>query len=122
MLDASQMKNLLFPDMDVEKMEFFPHEKSLKVFVDGAVPDVEDGILLGRGILFFSAWESLSIRKFDAATETWSDLNELTAEYLRDLCEVEFLDSSVSLCGFSKQSDQWLEWKIARAQMHAEFE
>jgi hypothetical protein len=103
-------------------MEFLPHEKRLKIVVEGAWLDVDDGIELGRGALFFNAWENLSIRKFDITPKKWLDIDVLNAEELIDLCEVEFFDIETYLRGFSKQSGQWLEWKIVGAKMHAEFE
>jgi hypothetical protein len=116
------IKNLSFPDIEVENMEFSPQEKTLKIFVDGAWLDVDGGVKLERGILFFKEWESLSINRFNSTTEKWSSVEEFEAEPLRDLCEVNFFDSTISLCGFGTQIGQWVEWKIVNAQMYAEFE
>lgn len=117
-----QMKHLSFPDAKVEEMEFLPDEKRLKIVVDGAFLDLEDGIRLEKGTLFFKNWETITIRKFDSDQETWSDLNLRQVETLEDLPEIIFFDSNVFLRGFSKQSDQWLEWGIINTKMHAEFE
>jgi hypothetical protein len=121
-LNEDMMKNLSFPDFEVEKMEFFPQEKTLKIFVEGAWLDLDGGSKLGKGALFFKEWDSLSINRFDPATEKWSLVEGIPVEPLRDLCETKFFDSTVSLCGFGKQMGQWLEWKIVNAKMHAEFD
>ncbi len=120
--DADVLKEISFPDVRVEKMEFLPNEKMLKVSINRASLDIGEGTLLGKGVLFFYNWENISIRKYDTPTKEWSDLDPYRAETLVDLCETTFFDSNVSLCGFSKESGQWLEWKIINTQMHAEFE
>ena len=121
-LDEKKMQNLSFPDFDVEKIEFVPEEKKLKICVEGAWLDIDEGSQLGRGILYFSDWENLSISRFDPQAEKWSYLNEPAIEPLRDLCEVKFTDSTIFLCGFGKQTGHWMEWKIRKAKMHAEFD
>ena len=121
-LDKNMMKKLSFPDFDVEKMEFLPQKKMLKIFIDGAWLDIEEGMQLGKGVLFFSDWENLSIRRFDSTIEKWFTVEELRIECLEDLCEVKFSDSTVSLCGFGKKNGQWMEWKIVNTKMHAEFD
>ncbi len=56
------VSNLSFPDFDVEKMEFSLQEKSLKIFVGGALLEENGGRkILGKGVLFFNNWESLFI-------------------------------------------------------------
>lgn len=121
-LDEKAMQNLSFPDFDVEKIEFVPKEKKVKIFVEGAWLDIDGGFQLGRGILYFSDWENLSISRFDPHTEKWTYLNELAAEPLKDLCEVKFADPTICLYGFGKQTGYWMEWKIQKAKMHAEFD
>lgn len=122
-LNENMMKNLSFPDFEVEKMEFSPQKKILKIFVEGAWLDVDGGTKLGKGILFFNEWKSLTIYRFDPSTEKWSSADdEFPAEQLRALCEVNFFGSTISLSGFGKQLGQWMEWKIVNAKMHAEFE
>lgn len=116
------MKNLSFPDFEVEKMEFSRQEKLLKIFIEGAWLDVGKGTKLGKGILFFKEWGALSISRFNPIKEKWSPVEDFSPESLRDLCEVKFFDSTVSLCGFGKQTGQWMEWKIIKPKMHAEFE
>ena len=114
------MSNLSFPDFDVEKMEFSRQEKTLKVFVEGAWLDENGGEMLGRGILFFSNWDFLSINRFDSDTNTLTPLENIP-EYLTDLCEADFLNSDVSLCGFGEKTGKWLEWRLKHTEMHAEF-
>ena len=121
-LNESMMKKLSFPDFEVEKMEFSLKEKILKIFVEGAWLDINEGIKLGKGILFFNEWESLSINRFNSSTKRWSMVDESSLEPLRDLCEVKFFDCTISLSGFGKKFGQWMEWKIVKATMHAEFE
>lgn len=118
------MKNLSFPDIDVEKMEFSPVEKVLRVFISGAWLDIkgENSKQLGKGILFIDAWDTLSIQQFDALEEKWEILNTSAPEFLRDLCEVKLSDNTISLCGFGKESGVWVEWKINHAKIHAEFD
>lgn len=111
-LNEKMVKNLSFPDFEVEKI--------LKIFVKGAWLEMDGGIQLGKGILFFKNWKSLSINRFNPTSEKWSPMEK--AESLKDLCEVKFFDSITSLCGFGNHTGQWIEWKIANAKMHAEFD
>lgn len=120
-LDAQMMKNLSFPDFEVEKMELSPQEKTLKIFVEGAWLDIDGGTKLGKGVLFFKGWESLAINRFNPITEKWSLVEEVSPETLRDLCEIKFFDASISLSGFGKTLGQWMEWRISNVDMHAEF-
>ena len=48
-LDEIMMKNLSFPDFSVEKMEFLPEQKTLKIFVECAWLAVDGGTVLGKG-------------------------------------------------------------------------
>ena len=121
-LDKTMMKNLSFPDFEIEKMEFSSQRKILKLFVEGAWLEANGGTKLGKGVLFFNDWVSISISKFDPSIEKWVSVEESTPEMLRDLCEVKFFNSNVSLCGFGRNSGQWLEWKITHTKMSAEFE
>lgn len=121
-LNEDMIKNLSFPDFSVKKMEFSPREKILNIFVDGAWLEVDGGTKLGKGTIFFEEWESLSVYRFNPDTEKWSHLDESSAETLRDLCEIKFFNSTISLCGFGKQTGQWIEWRIVNAKKHAEFD
>lgn len=121
-LDEIKMRKLSFPDFEVEKMEFSPEQKILKIFVEGAWLEENGGKRLGKGILFFNNWESLTINRFDPVAETWSLVEIVHPEHLKDLCEIKFFNSNVSLCGFGEKIGQWLEWKIVNTKMHAEFE
>lgn len=120
-LDEKMMKNLSFPDCEIEKFEFFPKEKILKIFLDGAWLDIDDGCQLGKGFVSFDEWENLLISRFSPKTEKWSPVDELTAEFLSDICEVKFSSPIVSLYGFGEKIGHWMEWKIYKAKMHAEF-
>jgi len=120
-LDKRAMKYLSFPDFDVENMELSTKEKTLKVFIAGAWLDIDEGSQLGRGILYFSDWEKITISRFDPQTEEWLTISEVNTEPLKDLCEVQFADSDVSLCGFSTPSGHWVKWNIQKAKMRAEF-
>lgn len=60
--------------------------------------------------------------KFDPHSEKWLHLNEPAIEPLKDICEVKYDDSSICLYGFGKHLGYWLEWKIQKAKMHAEFD
>ncbi|MES2344535.1 MAG: hypothetical protein V4494_01160 [Chlamydiota bacterium] len=120
-INKKMMKNLSFPDFEVEKMEFSSQEKTLRIFVEGAWLDIDGGSKLGKGVLLFTGWETLSITKFNSNTQKWSPLEEFSAQPLKDLCEVKFFDSTVSLSGFSKETGQWIEWKIVNTKMCAEF-
>jgi hypothetical protein len=122
-LDENIMKDLSFPDFEIEKFEFSPERKILKIFIEGAWLNIDRGSLLGKGVLCFNDWTNLSISRFDPCTEIWSNVNELTiVEPLKDLCEIKFANSTVYLCGFGKQSGHWVEWKLQGPQMHAEFD
>lgn len=121
-LDETTMKNLSFPDFEVEKIEFSSEEKKLKIYIEGAWLDLNGGCQLGRGILYFNDWEDFSINRFDPQTEKWSHINASDVDPLKDICEVKFSDTFICLYGFGKQIGHWLEWKIQKAKMHAEFD
>lgn len=121
--NQESIADLTFEDFDVEKMEFFREKKVLRIFVQGAwmSPD-EHGInTLGKGILFFSDWESITITIYDVCTNTLSVLEGPNVPSLEDLCEVIFSDQLVSLRGFGFKSG-WMEWNLVKPQMQAEFE
>lgn len=120
-LNSDDLTHISFPDFEVEKMVYSPHEKSLKIFVENAWLDRDGGFELGKGCLLFSEWDSISINRFDSILEKWSEVNIFPIEALRDLCEVKISDSNISLCGFGKETGQWMEWRIINAKMHAEF-
>lgn len=117
-LKKENMKHLSFLDFQVEKIEFHPKKKKLKVFVDGAWLDTNGGHQLGKGVLFFENWDDLSVDNFDSTGTRF----EPPIEYLEDLCELEIDDSSVVLRGFGKELGHWVKWKIINPRMHAEFE
>lgn len=116
------MKNLSFPDFEVEKMEFLPEQKILKIYVQGAWLEENGGKILGKGILFFKNWETLSMRRYDPILEKWFEEEIANFEELRDLSEVKFFNSNAFLNGFGKRVGHWLEWKIVNTTMYAEFE
>ena len=120
-LDENMMKNLSFPDFNVEKIEFFPEQKSLKIFVEGAWLDIDGGHPLGKGVLCFNEWEQLSISRFNPDTEKWSKTSALITEQLNNICEMKFSASTIYLYGFGQQIGHWMEWKILKAKAHAEF-
>lgn len=117
-LKKEDMKHLSFPNFQVEKIEFHPKEKKLKVFVDGAWLDTNGRHQLGKGVLFFENWDDLSVDTFDSTGKRF----ESSIEYLEDLCEFKIDDSSVVLKGFGKELGHWVKWKIINPRMHAEFE
>ena len=121
-LNVQMMQNLSFPDYEIERMEFSPQEKRLTIYIEGAWLDENGGTRLGKGKLFFNNWDSLLINRFNSIRETWSAVDELSAEPLRNLCEFKFYNDTVFLSGFGKTLGQWMEWKIVNAKMHAEFE
>ncbi len=94
----------------------------MKIFVEGGWLNTGGGSLLGKGILYFDDWESLLISRFDPFTQGCSEIKELPIEPLKDVCEQKFLDSMIYLYGFGKVSGYWMEWKIQKAKVHAEFE
>ncbi|MBS0607618.1 MAG: hypothetical protein JSR57_11765, partial [Verrucomicrobia bacterium] len=96
--------------------------KKMKVFVEGAWLEINGGAQLGKGILYFNDWESFLISRFDPQTEKWSEVSEYEFEPLKDLCEVKFTDSTTYLYGFGKQIGHWMEWKIQKAKIYAEFD
>ena len=96
--------------------------KKLKIFVDGAWLEIDEGSQLGRGVLYFNDWENLSVSRFDPHTEHWLDVSVTAVEPLKDLCEVKFVDSIICLYGFGERSGHWTEWKFQKAKIHAEFE
>jgi hypothetical protein len=120
-LDKSMMSNLSFPDFCVKKLDFSLKKKNLKLFVEGAWLDIDGGEQLGRGILFFDGWSSLTIKRFNPISESWSHLPNTELESLKDICEFKSIDSTFYIYGFGKQTGYWIEWKICNSKSHAEF-
>lgn len=122
-LDEMEMRNLSFPNFEVEKIEFSLEQKTLKFFMEDVGLKENDEINLGKCVLFFSDWESLTITRFNPVTETWMlvPVENADSEYLKYICESKFFDSSVCLSGFDEKNQQ-LEWKIINTKMYAEFE
>jgi hypothetical protein len=98
--DNEAMRNLSFPDINVEKMQFSSTGKNLAIFISGGWLDTNGGQQLGRGVLHFKNWEKLTIRRYYSDTEKWAQLDESTIEPF----------------------GLWMEWKIQKAKMYAEFE
>jgi hypothetical protein len=120
--DDAAMRSLSFPDINVEKMQFSSTGKNLAIFISGGWLDTNGGQQLGRGVLHFKNWEKLTISRYYSDTEKWAQLDESTIEPLKDICEMNFSDSSICLYGFGKQIGLWMEWKIQKPKMYAEFE
>ncbi len=115
------MKHLSFPDFEVTKMELSFLKKTLEIQIEGAWLDVEGGMQLGKGSLFFYDWENLLISRFDPIAEKWSIISGASIEPLRDLPDASFSESVTCLCGFGRSTGQWMELKINRVRMRAEF-
>jgi len=114
---------LSFPDCLVENLELSPNKKKLKIFVDGAYLDINNGISFGKGFLIFTNWESLSIKKYNIKIKKWTEVTiSQEIDPLKDLCEVSFTKSRTILSGFSKKNIDWMEWEITHAKIVAEFE
>lgn len=122
MFSQEEMEKVSFPDYNVDKMEYFPEKKIIRIFVDGAwvTTGFREGYELGKGVLFFNDWESLTVKRYHKDVD--KDVEEIPNETLADLCEVIFSDSNAILRGFSKKVRHWMEWKIVNVKMHAEFE
>lgn len=118
-IDEMNMRNLSFPDFEMEKMEFSPEKKTLKIFMKSVWLEENDEKRLGKGILFFNNWESISVNKLDPVTKAWVMVENIYPEHLKYLFEFKIFNSSICLYGFGKKSQ--LEWKIINTQMHAEF-
>ena len=118
-LGGEVIRSLSFPDMQVREIEFVPEETILNVVVEGAWLEIDDGIELGLGTLVFTGWDAVSVNRFDAKTEQWEKMD--FAEPLKDICEFRFQDTETCLRGFGKESNQWLEWKIAGIEMRVVF-
>ena len=121
-LKENEIIRLSFPDFDVRKIDFSNRDKNLKIFLDGAYLDLEEGMELGPGILFFDDWKNFTIRAFDAISDKWTDIDNENFEPLREICEFKFTDSTINLYGFTKHSSKWVEWNIESAKIQAEFE
>lgn len=120
-IDSQMMRYLSFPDYDIEKIEFIPESKKLKIFIEGAWLDISGGQKLGKGILFFNDWDEIEIKVFDHENKRWLDLDQSSINQLKDICEIKFLDNSLYLYGFDKKSHLWMECKIVGSKMHSEF-
>lgn len=121
-LNADMMTFLSFPDFEVIKMDFKPCDKALNIYMEGAWLDLNGGEKLGKGVLLFENWISLTIQTFDSTLEKLTTVDLEKFEPLRDICEIIFTNSSVTLCGFTKYTGLWTELNIYNASMHAKFE
>lgn len=120
-LAADELKNLSFPDFDVEKMEFSDQKKELMVLVEGAWLDCDRGGKLRNGVLHLRDWKKVVVKSFDPSSKKWTPVNNFLLALLKNLPEVDFSPSLVRLCGFSKQTGLWVEWAICDAKVTAEF-
>lgn len=118
-LDKEMMHHLSFPDYDVEKFEFSSKNLTLKIFVEGAcLTSLTGEQLLGQGFIYFYEWDHLSIRAFNSTNNSWIDTG---VEPLKDICEIKFSNSIVSIYGFGATTNNWLELQIHHGKMYAEF-
>jgi len=114
---------LSFTDFNVINLNLSLKNKKLTIFIDGAYLNINNGIYFEKGLLRFTNWESISIRKYDYHFKTWIHLNEIeNVESLENICKTSFSKSHVILSGFAKKSGQWMEWEITHAKIVAEFE
>ncbi len=90
--------------------------------MSGAWFPLNDGVMLGQGVLYFKKWRDLVISVFviNDNKPIYID-TDASVDELKDLCEVKFCDSTIFLSGFGKKTGQWMEWKIVDPVMYAEF-
>ena len=118
----SMIKQLSFPDFEITVMDWSFERRKLVLQLEGAWWNADGGMLLGRGSLVFYEWEGIAVRKYDMISRNWMDVGEGLVEPLKDLPDMTFSDATVYLFGFAKKSGQWMEWKIVRPKMYADFE
>lgn len=118
-LNEEMIYNLTFPDYTVEKFEFSLKTLQLKIFIDGAFLDLPTNKQsLGRGFLYFYEWSNLSIKRFNSNSNAWINID---MEPLKDICDIKFSNSTISLYGFGAITNNWLELQIHHAKIYAEF-
>lgn len=121
-LDNELMKGLSFPDFEVLKCEYDGKQRFLKIYVEGAILNSTEVRKLGKGIICFNNWLSLKVSRFDPHLDKWMLLENYSLEPLKDICEINFSDSTVFLFGFGRRLGHWIQWEIIEPNMYAEFE
>ncbi len=65
-IDNVMMRHLSFPDFDVISTNYSVDEKTLIITVEGGYLDLDEGILLDEGKLYFYQWDSLHIKRYNS--------------------------------------------------------
>lgn len=112
---------LSFPDFYIEKMEFDPCKKNLLIAVEGAWLEFNGGKKLGKGVLRIDSWETVIIKSYHPKSSFWQVEDPLSTDRLKDLCEVKYGDSMITLCGFGKKNGYWMEWHFTNPEISADF-
>lgn len=132
-VEQELIKCLSFCDTPVTKMELKLNEKSLKIFVRSAV--IKDNrtnyfgnrtdMILGKGILVFTDWSSLTLLTQTHNGENFidklTDIDENLFDPLDEILIFDQIDNRVEISGFSRDGI-WEKWTIVDSQYYGEFE
>lgn len=120
--DTNTISKLSFPDFIIENMKFDPAQQKLSVALEGAWLDFDEGHKLGKGIITIDSWKEIHVRTYNSQTDSWTIEDPRQTDVLRDLCEVKYGESSVTLYGFGKMHGLWMEWQFIHPVIYADFE
>lgn len=122
-IQSENLEKLYFPEALIKELEILLEDRYLKIAVDKAWLDINGGIDLGEGILIFTEWKKIKIKRYDHLIKNWIEIDlKYPIEPLKDLCEFSFSKEEIYLRGFGSVIGQWMEWKIEHAKIYAKFE
>ena len=104
-----ELASLSFPDFAVVSSLIDAVRRSILITTNGAFLDDGNGQSFSRVSLSFSDWDSLSVRCYDAQTESWECCNY---DELKDICEFEMSPETVTFRGFGRNEGHWMEVRI----------
>lgn len=123
------IRSLYFYDVSVDNMEYNPEEKFLKLYLDGAFIHNKSHVLfanrtdmwLGKGVLIFKDWSSISIRRIIPGQES-RVLDKSNYDKLDEILVFDEAANSVKFAGFGMVLGRWEEWTIIGSKYYGEFE
>lgn len=110
-IQGHDLSSVSFPDFAVLSWLLDAVLCNLAITTDGAFLDDDQGQRFSRASLSFANWDSLSVRRYDAQTETWEHCS-YDYDELKDICEFDISGEAVTLRGFGRKGGHWMEVRI----------
>ncbi|MEO7164609.1 MAG: hypothetical protein ABI041_16935 [Bdellovibrionia bacterium] len=120
-LSKSELNELSFPDTEVSDFQLDASERICKIScIDGLLGKSPKGIILNNIAIEIKDYHSLIISEF---IENHTLVNDFSQEFsLKDICEFNLKESSVTLKGFSKIRGFWTEYVFTGGSLDVAYE